>query len=66
MVDELYTNVDVQAELAAALPPRLQPLAGPAAAGLRQLTDRLANEALQRPRVQAAYGRTSTASPTRS
>ena len=55
MVDELYTNVDVQAELASALPPRLQPLAGPAAAGLRQLTDRLANEALQRPRVQAAW-----------
>lgn len=55
MVDELYTNVDVQAELASALPPRLQPLAGPAAAGLRQLTDQLANEALQRPRVQAAW-----------
>ncbi len=55
MVDELYTNVDVQAELATALPPRLQPLAGPAAAGLRQLTDRLANEALQRPRVQTAW-----------
>lgn len=55
MVDELYTEVDVQAELAAALPPRLQPLAGPAAAGLRQLTDRLANEALQRPRVQALW-----------
>ena len=55
MVDELYTNVDVQGELATALPPRLQPLAGPAAAGLRQLTDRLANEALQRPRVQEAW-----------
>lgn len=55
MVDELYTEVDVQAELAAALPPRLQPLAGPASAGLRQLTDRLANEALQRPRVQAVW-----------
>ena len=55
MVDELYTNIDVQGELASALPPRLQPLAGPAAAGLRQLTDRLANEALQRPRVQEAW-----------
>ena len=52
MVDELYANVDVQAELQAALPPQLAGLAGPAAAGLRQLTDTAANEALQRPRVQ--------------
>lgn len=52
MVDELYSNVDVQAELQAALPPQLAGLAGPAAAGLRQLTDTAANEALQRPRVQ--------------
>ena len=52
MVDALYANVDVQAELQQALPPRLQPLAGPAAAGLRELTLRLADQALQRPRVQ--------------
>jgi hypothetical protein len=52
MVDTLYANVDVQAELQQGLPPRLQPLAGPAAAGLRQLTLRLADQALQRPRVQ--------------
>jgi hypothetical protein len=52
MVDALYANVDVQAELQRALPPRLQPLAGPAAAGLRELSLRLANQALQRPRVQ--------------
>src|SRR5918996_6139016 len=38
MVDSLYANVDVQAELEQALSPRLQPLAGPAAAGLRELT----------------------------
>ena len=55
MVDSLFTNVDVQAELAQALPPRLQPLAGPAAGALRQLADRLANEALQRPRVQMLW-----------
>jgi len=55
MVDELYTNVDVQAELQSGLPPQLQSLAGPAAAGLRQLTDTAANEALQRPRVQALW-----------
>jgi hypothetical protein len=55
MVDELYANVDVSAELQAALPPRLQPLAGPAAAGLRELTLRLADQALQRPRVQQLW-----------
>jgi hypothetical protein len=57
MVDTLYANVDVQAELQQALPPRLQPLAGPAAAGLRELTLRLADQALQRPRVQELWER---------
>jgi hypothetical protein len=55
MVDTLYANVDVQAELQQALPPRLQPLAGPASAGLRELSLRLANQALQRPRVQQLW-----------
>lgn len=55
MVDSLFANVDVQAELAQALPPRLQPLAGPAAGALRTLADRLANEALQRPKVQKLW-----------
>jgi hypothetical protein len=55
MVDTLYANVDVQAELQGALPPRLQPLAGPAAAGLRELSLRLANQALERPRVQQLW-----------
>lgn len=55
MVDTLYANVDVQAELQQALPPRLQPLAGPAAGGLRQLATDLANRALERPRVQELW-----------
>lgn len=55
MVDTLYANVDVQGELQQALPPRLQPLAGPAAAGIRQLATDLANRALQRPRVQELW-----------
>jgi len=55
MVDTLYANVDVQSELQAALPPRLQPLAGPAAAGIRQLAIKLANQALERPRVQQLW-----------
>jgi hypothetical protein len=55
IVDTLYANVDVRAELEKRLPPDLKPLAGPAAGGIRQLTDDLANEALQRPRVQQAW-----------
>lgn len=55
MVDTLYANVNVQAELQQALPPRLQPVAGPAAAGIRELALRLANQALQRPRIQQLW-----------
>lgn len=55
MVDALYANVDVQGELQQALPPRLQPLAGPAAGGLRQLATDLANKALERPKVQQLW-----------
>ena len=55
MVEALYENVDVQGELAGALPPAAKPLAGPAAAGLRTLAGKLASEALGRPRVQALW-----------
>lgn len=55
LVDQLYANVDVQAELSSALPARLQPLAGPAAGGLRSLADRAADTALSRPLVQEAW-----------
>src|SRR5687768_10638818 len=44
MVDELFTAVDVEAELQAALPPRAQPAAGVLAGGARNLADDLANE----------------------
>src|SRR3954462_11715441 len=39
LVDQLYSNVDVQGQLRSARPPRLQPLAGPAAGGLGELPD---------------------------
>lgn len=55
LVDQLFANVDVAAELQRALPPRLQPLAGPAAGGLRDVATRAANTALERPRVQSAW-----------
>jgi len=55
LVDQLYANVDVTSQIASALPPRLKPLAGPAANGLRQLAERRATRLLERPRVQDAW-----------
>jgi hypothetical protein len=55
LVDQLYANVDVSAELSDALPERLQPLAGPVAGGLRELAERASKEALSRPRAQQAW-----------
>src|SRR3954468_11377038 len=46
LIDQLYANVDVAGQLAGVLPPRAQPLAGPAASGLRDLANQAANEAL--------------------
>ncbi|MGN6664707.1 MAG: hypothetical protein ACTHK6_10970 [Solirubrobacterales bacterium] len=55
MVSQLYANVDVEAELAKALPPQAQVLAGPAAGGLRQLAQQVAERALAAPRFQALW-----------
>jgi len=55
LVQELYANVNVSAELSKALPPRLQPLAGPVAGGLENLAERGAYAFLGRPRVQSAW-----------
>jgi hypothetical protein len=55
LVDDLYQNVDVEAEIRAALPPRAQPLAGPAAGALRNFAERAAKEILSRPRAQQAW-----------
>jgi hypothetical protein len=55
LVNQLYANVDVQAELQQALPPRLQPLAGPAAGGLRDLGQQVAQRALGTPQVQQLW-----------
>ena len=52
---ELFANVDVQAELAKALPPQLKPLAGPAAGGLSQLAPQVAEKALATSQVQALW-----------
>jgi hypothetical protein len=61
MVDELFRNVDVAGELRQALPEDAAGLAGPAAAGLRQLATRAAPQVLARPRVQEAWRRANEA-----
>src|SRR3954447_6876004 len=55
LVNELFTSVDVPAELQKLLPPQAAPLAGPAAGALRQVADRAAPRLLARPRVQDAW-----------
>jgi hypothetical protein len=52
---QLFANVDVQAELAKKLPPQLQPLAGPAAAGISQLAPQIAERALATSQVQELW-----------
>jgi hypothetical protein len=55
LVDQLYDNIDVEAEVKTLLPPEVKGLAGPAAGGLRQVADKAANEALSRPAVQSIW-----------
>jgi hypothetical protein len=55
MVGQLYANVEVEEELAKALPPEARALAGPAAGGLRQLAQQVAERALSAPRFQALW-----------
>jgi len=52
---QLFANVDVQEELANQLPPQLQPLAGPAAAGISQLAPQIAERALATSQVQELW-----------
>jgi hypothetical protein len=56
LADQLFANVDVQAELEGTLPPQLQPLAGPAAGGIEQLAPQIAEKALENPHVQELWG----------
>jgi hypothetical protein len=55
LVDQVYANVDVAAQLQAVLPPAAKPLAAPAAAGLRDFADRAALRALSSPQVQELW-----------
>ena len=51
-VDQLYANVDVQAQIEQKLPAPAQPLAAPVTAATRQLATNVAETALASPRVQ--------------
>src|SRR5215204_1983262 len=60
LVDGLYGSIDVAAALEERLPPDQKGLAGPAAAGLREFSERAATRMLERPRVQALWVNTVT------
>ena len=54
-VDELFDNVDVQAELEAKLPADVKSLSGPVTAGVRQASYEIADRALERPAFQRLF-----------
>ena len=55
LTDELFSQVDVQAEIAAVLPDRFKPLAQPATGLLRERVDARAEKVLQQPKVQQLW-----------
>ena len=54
-VDELFDNVDVQAEVKAQLPKSYKSLSGPATAGLRQASYEIVDRALRQPAFQDLF-----------
>jgi hypothetical protein len=55
LADQLFANVDVQAELEKTFPPRLAPLAGPAAGALHQLAPKVAERTLETSQAESAW-----------
>jgi hypothetical protein len=55
LADELFAGVDVQAELEKTFPPRLAPLAGPAAGALHQLAPQVAERALATSQAESLW-----------
>jgi Short C-terminal domain len=55
LVDQLYANVDVPAQLQSGLPPQLAPLAGPISGALHGVAEQGAERALAIPRVQSIW-----------
>jgi len=54
-IDELYDAVDVEAELEGPLPEDVESLAGPTAAGLRQVAPGIVERALEQPALQRLW-----------
>ncbi len=54
-VDQLYASVDVARILKKQLPPDLQPVSSPLAAGIREFATRAGQQAFQSPRVQTLW-----------
>jgi hypothetical protein len=61
VVDQLYANVNVAALIRSGLPPRLQPLAGPAAGALQNAAVQGVDLALTRPRIQTLWAKANRA-----
>src|SRR6202167_5634463 len=55
LVNELYANIDVQAQLRSGLPTQLEPLAGPLSGALHGVAEQAAERALEAPRVQPVW-----------
>lgn len=55
LVDQLYENVDVAAQIRAALPPDYAPLSAPVAGAVRDLAAQAADRILARPRLQELW-----------
>ena len=55
MVDQIFNSVDVQSELEQVLPPDFAGLAGPATAGLRELSLKLSAKVLAAPKTQQLW-----------
>jgi hypothetical protein len=52
LIDQLYANINVPAQLKSGLPTQLQQLAGPIAGGLHNVAEQGTERALENPRVQ--------------
>ena len=61
VVDQIYANVDVPAELKKALPKQLAPLSGVLAGGLRNVADKGVDALLAQPQIQTIWGDASSA-----
>src|SRR5512142_3410869 len=61
IVDQLYANVNVAGIIKSGLPPRFQPLAGPASGALRNASVQAVDLALTRPRVQSLWAKANRA-----